>query len=150
MTIPKKLCVIIMAAFAMSLLPAYSGPTKTITKLLGGSSVSKPIKKFVTPAKRPDYTVIKDPKNVLKSTKPTPRQVREMKKVNMKANNGVLRDDLTGEVMVPSKKSVRGITPAANEAQVDHIKPVLKGGTRHMKNLQLITRKNNRTKWFKL
>ncbi len=35
------------------------------------------------PPKKPDYTKIADPKNLDASTKPTPRQVREMKKLNM-------------------------------------------------------------------
>ncbi|MCW1917126.1 hypothetical protein OJ996_26325, partial [Luteolibacter sp. GHJ8] len=97
-------------------------------------------------ANKPDYTRIADPKNLNASTKPTPRQVQEMKKMNMEANNGVLRDDVTGEVMVPSAKSQKGVTPPPNEVQVDHIVPVDKGGTRTMSNLELRTRANNRAK----
>lgn len=70
-----------------------------------------------------------------------------MKATNRAHNNGSLRDDVTGEAMVDSKKSVRGVTPPANEAQVDHIQSVKNGGTRVNTNLQLITRKNNRDKW---
>jgi RHS repeat-associated protein len=74
--------------------------------------------------KKPDYTQIPDPKNVDASTKPTPRQVSEMKRINKEANGGELKDDKTGEVMVPSEKSQKGVTPPPNEVQVDHIIPV--------------------------
>ena len=95
-----------------------------------------------------DYSHIKNPKN-LANTKPTPRQVREMKKANRAHNGGELRDDVTGELMVESQKSRRGVKPPSNEAQIDHIKPVAKGGTRTNDNLQMRTRKNNRDKWDK-
>lgn len=93
-----------------------------------------------------DYSSIRDPANVTASTKPTPRQVREMKQANRAQNDGELRDDVTGERMVDSKKSESGVTPPSNEAQVDHKNPVDNGGTRHMSNLELRTRKNNRKK----
>jgi hypothetical protein len=53
-----------------------------------------------------------------------------MKRLNMEANGGVLRDDVTGEIMVPAAKSTRGVTPPPNEVSVDHIIPSSKGGTR--------------------
>ena len=96
-----------------------------------------------------DYSKIPNPKNVDASTKPTPRQRSEMLKANREHNDGILRDDRTGEVMVESQKSQKGVTPPQNEAQVDHIKPVDKGGTRAQDNLELRTRKNNRDKWNK-
>jgi filamentous hemagglutinin len=73
--------------------------------------------------------------------------VREMKRRNMEANGGLLRDDVTGEIMDPSAKSQRGITPPSNEVQVDHVVPIDQGGTRAMNNLLLRTRSNNRAKW---
>jgi len=87
-----------------------------------------------------DYSSVKDPKDLI-NTKSTPRQVREMKEVNRKHNDGVLRSDMDGEPMVDSQKSMKGVTPAQNEAQVDHIVPVSKGGTRTNSNLRLTTRK---------
>jgi len=95
---------------------------------------------------KPDYTKIPNPKNIDANTKPTPRQVREMKKLNEQVNRGTLKDDVTGEPMVPSAKSQRGVTPPPNEVQVDHIVPVSKGGNRNMNNLELRTRANNRAK----
>jgi hypothetical protein len=97
-------------------------------------------------AKKTDYSHIADPKNLDASTKPTPRQVREMKEANRAQNGGTLRDDVTGEEMVDSAKSERGVTPPPNEAQVDHVIPVDAGGTRTQKNLELRTQYNNRLK----
>jgi RHS repeat-associated protein len=93
-----------------------------------------------------DYSCIKNPKDVVNNTKPTPRQVREMKQLNRDHNDGVLRDDVTGEPMVDSAKSQKGVTPPQNEAQVDHVVPRSRNGTRSSDNLQLRTRKNNRDK----
>jgi len=92
-----------------------------------------------------DYSSVKDPKNLV-NTKPTPRQVREMKELNRQHNGGVLRSDLDGTKLVDAKKSMKGVTPAKNEVQVDHINPVNKGGTRTNSNLQLLGRKQNRDK----
>ncbi len=69
-----------------------------------------------------------------------------MKRLNREHNGGVLWDDVTGEVMQGSSKSTRGVTPPQNEAQVDHIIPQSRGGTRTSSNLELRTRKNNRDK----
>jgi hypothetical protein len=94
----------------------------------------------------PDYTMIKAPRNLEASAKPTPRMVREMHRINREANGGLLRDDVTGEIGIPSSKSQRGVTPPPNEIQVDHIIPVDKGGTRTPENLNLRLRTNNRKK----
>ena len=93
-----------------------------------------------------DYSGLKNPKDVTTNTKPTPRQARQMKEANRVHNEGELRDDVTGESMVDSAKSQSGMTPPTNEAQVDHVTPRSKGGTRAFDNLQLRTRKNNRIK----
>ncbi len=106
-----------------------------------------------------DYSHIVPPPPVAagKPQKPTPRQVKEMKEANRKKNGGVLRDDVTGEILQDSKKSVKRSDkdptsptfdppPPTNEAQIDHIKPESKGGTRDPKNLQIRSRKGNREK----
>jgi hypothetical protein len=93
-----------------------------------------------------DYSQIKAPSEVVKVTKPTPRQVAEMKAANRAQNQGLLRDDQTGELMVDSAKSKKGVKPPPNEAQVDHKKAVSRGGTRAQENLELRTRKANREK----
>lgn len=102
------------------------------------------------PGGKPDYSEIPDPKDVTTNTDPTPRQNREMKRKNRERNGGELRDDVTGELMVDSQKSVRGVTPPDNEVQIDHKIPKSRGGTRSSSNLELRTRKNNRDKGNKL
>jgi hypothetical protein len=102
------------------------------------------------PTGKPDYSGIPDPKDVVTTTKPTPRQVKEMKRLNREHNGGVLRDDVTGELMQDSAKSTRGLTSPQNEAQVDHVVPQSRDGTRSSSNLELRTRKNNCDKWDKL
>ena len=111
-----------------------------------GSSQPAINKDFDMQSVKPDYTAIADPKNLNASTKPTPRQVNSMKELNKSVNNGVLRDDVTGEKMVASFQSQKGVKPPPNEVQVDHIQAVDNGGTRTMSNLELRTRENNREK----
>jgi len=108
---------------------------------------SSPEDKPLAPWKGPaDYSGIKDPPNVGASTKPTPRQVREMKAANRAQNDDVLRSDISGAPLVDSAKSQKGVTPRPDEAQVDHKNPVDKGGTREGANLQLASRQENRSK----
>ncbi|RYZ02077.1 MAG: hypothetical protein EOO73_33205 [Myxococcales bacterium] len=93
-----------------------------------------------------DYSHIPDPKSVGKTTRPTSRQVKAMKEANRAHNDGVLRSDESGTPMVDSPKSQKGVTPPRNGAQVDHIVPVDKGGTRTQANLRLTTGPENRAK----
>ena len=109
---------------------------------------SPPVKPPAAEWKGPtDYSHLKNPKDVVRNMKQTPRQVRQMKEANRKHNDGQLRDDVTGETGVDSMQSKKGVTPPPNEIQVDHIYPQSKpGSTRAFENLQLRTRHNNRLK----
>ncbi len=113
-----------------------------------GSPKTSAAPQEVGPWKGPtDYSSLKDPKDVVSNTKPTSRQMRQMKELNRTHNDGVLRDDVTGELMGDSPKFTRGNTPPPNSASIDHKLPVSKGGTRSFSNLLLRTLKNNRDKW---
>jgi len=62
---------------------------------------------------------------------------------NRNRNNGVLRRDKTGKVLETPSKSVKGVKPPVNEAQVDHILARAHGGTNSFSNAQVIERSVN-------
>jgi len=76
----------------------------------------------------------------------TRAQKRDILEANRAKNGGELQSDLSGETLVPSQKSTSGVTPPANEAQVDHIVPRAKGGQNTVDNAQVLSRKENRAK----
>jgi hypothetical protein len=76
----------------------------------------------------------------------TRKDKREAIAENRAKNNGELRSDQSGELLVPSKQSQKGVTPPHNEAQVDHIIPVSHGGGRSPENRQVLGRRENAVK----
>ncbi|MFN7643339.1 MAG: HNH endonuclease signature motif containing protein, partial [Burkholderiales bacterium] len=80
----------------------------------------------------------------------TRAQKRDILAANRERNGGELRSDKSGEVLKPSEKSQRGVTPASNEAQVDHKVPRSRGGTNDPENAQVLSRQENRTKSDKI
>ena len=76
----------------------------------------------------------------------TQAQKSSILEANRQKNDGVLRSDQSGQPLVPAQKSQKGVTPPANEAQVDHIKPRSKGGANTTDNAQVLSRKENRAK----
>jgi len=76
----------------------------------------------------------------------TRAQKRDILNANRERNGGELHSDLSGEPLVPSQKSAKGVTSPPNEAQVDHVIPRSKGGPNTPENAQLLSRKENRAK----
>ncbi|BBP61609.1 hypothetical protein [Pseudomonas sp. St316] len=70
-----------------------------------------------------DYSSIEDPPNVGPGKDFTLRQKQEALELNKAANDGVVKSDSSGTVLVKPQKSQRGVTPDPNEWQFDHIKP---------------------------
>ena len=70
----------------------------------------------------------------------------------MANNGGVLRSDLNGEELVMPSKSVKGVTPPTNEAQIDHniprnpADPNVPPGTNSYNNARVFSRQQNRIK----
>ena len=76
----------------------------------------------------------------------TQAQKQDILAANRAKNGGVLRSDQSGQELVPAQKSQKGVTPASNEAQVDHIRPKSKDGSNSPDNAQVLSRQENRTK----
>ena len=62
---------------------------------------------------------------------------------NMTRNNGQLRSDKTGKLLEQPQKSMKGVTPPKNEAQIDHIVAKANGGANSFSNAQVIERSAN-------
>lgn len=61
----------------------------------------------------------------------------------MTRNNGQLRSDKTGKLLEQPQKSMKGVTPPKNEAQIDHIVAKANGGANSFSNAQVIERSAN-------
>lgn len=77
-------------------------------------------------------------------------QKKLMREENAAANGGGMKDDRTGEPLVPPKRHLKGVTPPDNEAHIDHVHPRSKGGSNDYGNLQVIGRKHNLAKGDKV
>lgn len=92
------------------------------------------------------YGHLPPPRKVAPGKKPTAMQKERMQAANMKANEGKLIDDYSGDELVLPAKSKKGVTPPPNEAQVDHRIPASLGGDNSYENLRITSRKHNRNK----
>jgi hypothetical protein len=98
------------------------------------------------------YSHIQDSPSVGPRKKFTSKQKAKIYEENMANNGGEMRSDLDGEPLVMPSKSKKGVTPPANEAQVDHIVPLnpadpnVAAGTNSFGNAQVLSRQQNRAK----
>jgi 5-methylcytosine-specific restriction endonuclease McrA len=97
-------------------------------------------------ATAPPYAHLKDHPSVGPGKPTTPSQRRKLFEENRANNNGVLRDDRTGESLVSPQVHRKGMSPPANEAHVDHVYPRSKGGSNSFRNLEIRSRANNLSK----
>lgn len=77
----------------------------------------------------------------------TAAQKAQIIQQNRANNHGVVKSDLSGQILVPPQKSMKGVTPLANEWQIDHIIPKSAGETNSFSNAQVLSRAENRIKW---
>lgn len=69
------------------------------------------------------YSNLPDPSNVAPGKDFTAAQKAQIIQQNRANNHGVVKSDLSGQILVPPQKSMKGVTPPANEWQIDHIIP---------------------------
>lgn len=95
------------------------------------------------------YSNIEDSTKIETRKDFTAAQKQKIISENMKRNDGVVKSDLSGEILVKPVKSQKGITPSENEWQIDHIDSKNNGGSNSYRNAQVLSRKENRIKWDK-
>lgn len=98
------------------------------------------------------YGNLADPLSVGSGKNFTQAQKANIYQQNRELNGGVLRSDLDGEVLVMPTKSLKGITPPTNSAQIDHVDPRKPAdikalpGTNSYSNAQILSGPQNRSK----
>ena len=90
-----------------------------------------------------NYSNLKDSKSVGAGKRFTPAQKKKIIQQNMERNGGVIKSDMSGEILVPATKSQKGVTPNPLEVQIDHIELRSKGGTNSYSNAQVLSRYEN-------
>jgi RHS repeat-associated protein len=93
------------------------------------------------------YAHLEDPENIGPGKSFTAEQKARIIEENMLRNGGVVKSDLSGEVLTEPSKSERGVTPDPNEWQIDHRWPKALGGSNSYGNAQVLSRQENRGKW---
>jgi len=118
------------------------------TKEKADEVVGKVVVKTIPPWKGPaDYSKINKKRFKIGEGKEFSQAQKDaIYEANMKHNDGLIRSDLDGTVLERPEKSVAGVTPSPNEAQIDHIFPSSKGGTNDFDNAQILSRAQNRAK----
>lgn len=94
------------------------------------------------------YSNLTDPDNVAPGKDFTATQKAQIIYQNKINDNGVVKSDLSGQILTQPQKSMKGVTPSSNEWQIDHIIPKSDGGTNSFSNAQVLSREENRQKWF--
>ena len=94
------------------------------------------------------YSYLSDPEDVGPGKDFSKSQKSTIIQEKMNRNGGVVRSDLSGTALVRPEKNQKGIVPNPNEWQIDHIIPKRAGGTNSYSNVQVLSRYENRLKWF--
>lgn len=85
----------------------------------------------------PDHPTVEPGKDFTRAQK------QKVLDVNAQRNDGSLRSDQSGRILSKAQQSKKGVSPPANEAQIDHITPKSKGGPNSYKNAQVLARDEN-------
>jgi RHS repeat-associated protein len=126
--------------------------TSVASGTLGAGLIMQGMETISSSAKTGPYADMKDSGSVKAGGKFTPTQKANIYKSNMDRNGGMLRSDMDGQELVIPSKSMPGVTPPKNEAQIDHIAPrnpansSTAPGTNSYGNAQVLSREQNKTK----
>jgi hypothetical protein len=100
-----------------------------------------------------DYSILTDSASIGPGKIFTQVQKANIYALNKQLNSGLLRSDLDGTLLIPSRKSQTGVTPLRIEAQIDHMTarmpadPSVSPGSNSYGNAQVLSREQNRYKW---
>jgi filamentous hemagglutinin len=98
---------------------------------------------YVSPESAANYSNVPNPSNVGPGKRFTNRQRVQAVEENRRVNNGVVRSDISGQILTKPVQSQKGIQHSPDEWQVDHIFPRSAGGSNSSTNMQVISRSEN-------
>jgi hypothetical protein len=99
--------------------------------------------KEVIPGRGGRYGHLEDPPTANSGKPFTPTQRKAIFAENGRQNGGLMRDDRTGEILVPPQQRQRDVPAPPNEAQIDHVYPRSRGGPNTYSNAEVRSRLNN-------
>jgi len=111
------------------------GEMKATYRKPGNSLSVKPIRNTVI------YSNLKEPRNIKVGGKFTSAQKARILEANRKANGGVLKSDLSEQILDQPVQSKKGVPANMNQGEVDHIVPHSKGGSNS--NAQVLSKREN-------
>ena len=90
-----------------------------------------------------DYSVLKEPQTVGPGLKTTPTQRQRILDYNRLMNGGVLRSDIDGAVLDAPANVPKGGKANMNQAEVDHMRERVNGGSNSNSNQRVVSKKQN-------
>jgi hypothetical protein len=102
----------------------YSG--REISSGIAVVAATSALKSF---KENPPYGHLKDPHTVGPGKDFTQAQKRQIYEANRARNGGKIVSDLSGKILTEPQKSMKGVAPRADAANIDHEYPKSKGGT---------------------
>ncbi len=116
---------------------------KAVKNAIADSATDNKAVKNATENIKGPYSYLEDSASVAEGKSFTAAQKKKIIEENKNKNGGVIKSDLSGEVLVPATKNTKGVTPNPSEVNIDHIFPKSAGGTNSYSNAQVLSRAEN-------